>query len=110
MFAVFCMYITYFLPLVIKSLEGASAMCSAGANPLRKCERYIKKLLILKSRLHILFCQSRISHQRLVVLVAIDIVVSCVAVLFLYTTFFWSLVIKSLEGASAVSSGAHLLR
>ena len=37
-FAVFCMYITYFWPLVIKSLEGASAV-SLGADLRRKCER-----------------------------------------------------------------------
>ena len=42
---------------------------------------------------------------------AINIVVSGVAVLCLYMTYFWALVIKSLEGASAVSSsGANLLR
>ena len=35
---------------------------------------------------------------------------SGVVVLCLYITYFWPLVIKSLEGASAVSSGAHLLR
>ena len=37
-FAVFCLYITYFWPLVIKSLEGASAV-SLGADLRRKCER-----------------------------------------------------------------------
>ena len=35
---------------------------------------------------------------------------SGVAVLCLHMTYFWPLVIKSLEGASAVSLGAHLLR
>ena len=34
-----CLYMTYFWPLVIKSLEGASAVSSSGANLLRKCER-----------------------------------------------------------------------
>ena len=34
-----CLYMTYFWPLVIKSLEGASAVSSLGANLLRKCER-----------------------------------------------------------------------
>ena len=38
-FAVLCLYMTYFWPLVIKSLEGASAVSSLGANLLRKCER-----------------------------------------------------------------------
>ena len=38
MFAVLCLYIAYFWPLVIKSLEGASAV-SSGAHPLRGCER-----------------------------------------------------------------------
>ena len=37
--AVLCLYMTYFWPLVIKSLEGASALSSLGANLLRKCER-----------------------------------------------------------------------
>ena len=37
--AVLCLYMTYFWPLVIKSLEGASAVSSSGANLLRKCER-----------------------------------------------------------------------
>ena len=37
--AVLCLYMTYFWPLVIKSLEGASAVSSLGANLLRKCER-----------------------------------------------------------------------
>ena len=39
MIAVLCLYMTYFWPLVIKSLEGASAVSSSGANLLRKCER-----------------------------------------------------------------------
>ena len=37
--AILCLYMTYFWPLVIKSLEGASAVSSLGANLLRKCER-----------------------------------------------------------------------
>ena len=58
-------------------LEGASAV-SSGANLLRKFERVFfdeKNLFILRSRLHILFCPSQISHQWLVVSVAINIVV-----------------------------------
>ena len=93
-------------------LEGASAM-SSWANLLRKWESFFrwKNLFILRSRLHILFYPSRISRQWLVVPVAINIDVSGVAILCLYMTYFWPLVIKSLEGASAVSSsGANLLR
>ena len=36
--SVLCLYITYFRPLFIKNLEGASAV-SSGAHPLRKCAR-----------------------------------------------------------------------